>query len=635
MEVGLVSEANKQKQVVLRLSQNHETKKRALVGKILTQKNLNYSTVVSMISKAWQVDDGVEILDLDRSNLIFLFRFNRSKDFTRILKGRPWNILGHLLNLQVWEDDMILQEVNFDTAPFWLQFHGLPVDAFDSSNAKTLGDAAGESVMFENPMVDGKMHRTFIRVQSLIRLDKPLAVGFWVPRVAKDPIWVNIQYEQLQKFCYKCGCLVHNGNRCKEENLAASSADKCDYGLWLSARGVRSFEDVMVTCKDGWPETPNLDASSQSGSSRGKMKAGEEMKAVEGSLRDSLSTLPVSNSSPAVKSTKQMAHGDGRESNGSYGTTVTVPTALAVTSPTPWPKADGEMVTSEGHDDVSGLTGMNVFKEGREDDMESGSGGAKMKLNLAGPHIGLAVQTMVEMEGVGPCETSFGLGLHPKEKLDIVGGDLGPWELSGPSLNHYNELGEELSKEEDVVAAGPRLALGNVIVRMYQHMEAGSSTGPMVASPLFKKDSNSLKDLESPYTVDFPSDDESKSQAIIPFNGRSPISEITAGIHRINLKRPFQDENDSYSSSKCRRLICGSGEESHKNKGPVGRSMRGRRRSFRAVKNLLRQSNVHNAGRAPGTYTPTIEFDFSDSLLCASSESQNTGGWMEPTTGAP
>ncbi|KAK4271837.1 hypothetical protein QN277_020470 [Acacia crassicarpa] len=254
MEIGQGSEAGKQKQVPLWLSQNRERKKKALVGKILTQKNLNYPTVVSMINKAWQVENGLEILDLDRSNLTFLFRFNHNKDFQRVLKCRPWNILGFLLNLQVWEDDMILQDVSFDTAPFWVQFHDLPVDAFDGLNAKTLGDAVGETVMFENLMVDGNMLRTFIRVRSLIRLDEPLQTGFWVPREARDPCWVRIRYERLQNFCYRCGCLVHNGKGCRAEESVVSMKEDKEFGPWLSTLGTRTFEEVVVICKQQWPE---------------------------------------------------------------------------------------------------------------------------------------------------------------------------------------------------------------------------------------------------------------------------------------------------------------------------------------------------------------------------------------------
>ncbi|KAK4267450.1 hypothetical protein QN277_024229 [Acacia crassicarpa] len=265
MEVGMASEARRQKNVLLRSSQNQRRRKKALVGKIHTHKNLNYPTVVSMINKAWQVEDGVDILDLDRNNFIFLFRFNNAEDYFRILRGRPWNILGHLLNLQEWEDDMVIEEVSFDSAPFWVQFHGLLMDVFDSVNAKILGDAVGEAVMVEDPMVDGRMRRTFIRVSSLLRLNEPLVSGFWVPRESKKPVWVKVRYERLQNFCYKCGCLVHVGKGCKVEVSSEVFEDNREFGPWLSTQSVRTFDDVLVICRKGWPEVRLLGSTSQSG----------------------------------------------------------------------------------------------------------------------------------------------------------------------------------------------------------------------------------------------------------------------------------------------------------------------------------------------------------------------------------
>ena len=108
-----------------------------------------------MIKKGWQLDKEVEIHDLDRDHLTFLFRFKEVKDFRRILKGWPWSIQGHLLNLQVWEECMVLKDVDFSVAPYWVQFHGIPLEAFNSSNAKILGDSVGEAVMFEKPLSNG------------------------------------------------------------------------------------------------------------------------------------------------------------------------------------------------------------------------------------------------------------------------------------------------------------------------------------------------------------------------------------------------------------------------------------------------------------------------------------------------
>ncbi|KAK4276100.1 hypothetical protein QN277_019089 [Acacia crassicarpa] len=260
MELGQGSGCSGLKEVVLNLDTKVEKQGGNLVGKIMTNKNLNIPTVLSMIRKGWHMgEDDMEAHELDRGELIFLFRFRDTKDFVRILKGRPWSILGHLLNLQIWEDGMILKDVNFDEAPFWVQFHGLPLEAFDDGNAKILGNSVGKLVMFERPNVDGKFGRGFIFVRALVQLKEPLVSGFMVPRKGKEPAWVSIKYERLQTFCYSSGRLEHDGRSCRNlVDRGDVAGGKKMYGSWLSTVGVRTLDEVLEICRTGWCEVEGL-----------------------------------------------------------------------------------------------------------------------------------------------------------------------------------------------------------------------------------------------------------------------------------------------------------------------------------------------------------------------------------------
>ena len=57
---------------------------------------------------------------------------------------------------------MVLKDVSFSEASFWVQFQGLSIEAFDNTNAKILGDSIVETVMYECPMVRGRLERSFI-----------------------------------------------------------------------------------------------------------------------------------------------------------------------------------------------------------------------------------------------------------------------------------------------------------------------------------------------------------------------------------------------------------------------------------------------------------------------------------------
>lgn len=164
---------------------------------------------------------------------------------------------------------MVLKDVSSDVAPYWVQFHGLPLEAFTNANTKILGDSVRTAMMFEKPSVDGRFDRSFIRVRSLINLECPLVSGFWIPRLGKDPAWVSVKYERLQTFCYQCGWINHDGRRCMESLAPKQGVDAVkEYGSWLTTSAVRTAEDALEVCVVEWCEAPFIDRSSSSFSRR-------------------------------------------------------------------------------------------------------------------------------------------------------------------------------------------------------------------------------------------------------------------------------------------------------------------------------------------------------------------------------
>ena len=266
------------KEVVLNLkSKSGSLNKNTLIGKIMTERSLNKPTVLSMIKKGWQMCEEVEIHELDRSKSIFLFQFTKKEDFDRVMKGRPWSIQGHLLNLQLWDEFMTLEEVNFSFAPYWIQFHGLPLAAFDEECAIRLGNAVGETLIVESPEVGGKIQRSFIRARILINLNNPLVAEISVPRQGKDPARVKVKYERLQNFCYGCGRIGHEMRGCKNFKNASDKEDSNrEFGSWLSTPAVRTIDKNLVICKEGWMEAKDWQTDSDIGGASRKSQAEED-----------------------------------------------------------------------------------------------------------------------------------------------------------------------------------------------------------------------------------------------------------------------------------------------------------------------------------------------------------------------
>ncbi|KAK4264556.1 hypothetical protein QN277_025715 [Acacia crassicarpa] len=604
MEVGQSSCTKKSNQVVLELDDEPQQWGGTLVGKISTSKNLNILAVTSMIKKGWKLDEELEIHELDRDKLIFRFRFRNVSDYARILKGRPWSVQGFLLNLQVWENFMVLQDVNFEEVPFWVQFHGLPVEAFNNANARILGDTVGKAVMFEQPKIEGRMDRSFIRVRSLIRVDTPLVACFWIPRKGLDPAWISVKYERLPVFCYYCGRMNHDGRRCKEASvqLLGEEAVK-EFGNWLSTSTVKTKEESLEFCDESWCEVPFIRKVANTSDRRsGKPESPEVVTACrksslvsnacqEGTLQCRISTLTV-NSDRGL----------------SAGMTLELPS----------PKVAGSMVTGPACDDAT--------EEGGEYEVEGVQTGLEEMKSVGPQELGLKTQ-----EGMNLFESPFSCGpnILVQDFEEVIGLSYLPTQPMSPTVDP---------------AAGKRNSFVGPISYNCQ-----SPNGLLMQTDLSCNIGGSgsphscLDGL--PYKVEFP-EDEVPNQMIVPVMGLSSVAAITLGMKKINLKHPINEEHDEEKRNKVRKLCMESKEDTKRRDIPVLLSTQKKNRSFRSVKRYLccPTGSSDQAVSTSIAEPEIVEIGFHMNCMIEDScftmdldkvADRNAGGWVGPTTGSP
>ncbi|KAI9117874.1 hypothetical protein K1719_011016 [Acacia pycnantha] len=529
MEVGACSSGSRvPKQVVLSFDKKAEKFGGTLVGKILTGKKLNIPTVISMIRKGWKLEDDLEVHEMDGSQLTFLFRFHNVKDYGRILKGRPWSIQGFLLNLQVWEDHMVLKDVSFEKSPFWIQFHGVPLEAFDEQNAKILGDSVGETVMFENPMVGGRLERSFIRARVLVDLSESLSSGFWVPRVNRDAAWVSVKYERLQYFCFSCGRVDHEGKGCSVSLARKEGEGKENlFGSWFGTSGAKTVEDRVVVCKAEWCEVEHLELGDSDRSSRRSWSPGKQ----------------------------------NFSDNGASG-----------------------VDTSGGRSEPGEDNCQNHFRLSQEifcQTFDTKGQGAQSFSSTPDSEL-----------------TSGRHGLSKKDEyidVDVLLDPIGEGQPTGLELlgQTFGAVVPDVSQAHQAIRITPQIkthdygkegAKGDIGVGQRYIMEFPAESGPNLNGPL------------APARL-------------------SPISSMALSLQQVHLKRP--------------------GSSSH----------RGRRTNHRTLKSLARRSlgAPPNASRLDSQVIGEIEFPNSwirgssdpNEVVLSSSDSQNAGGWMGPTAGAP
>ncbi|RYQ84613.1 hypothetical protein Ahy_B10g104050 [Arachis hypogaea] len=116
-----------------------------LVGQIISSKEVPFRSSKNAIMGIWRNPEGVSISEVGRNKVLISF-----KDMWRglqTLKGGPWSIKGHLLNLQLWSINI---------------------------GGRIIGDMMGIVIDVEDPMRNHVLMRTFLRVRVVVDILKPL-----------------------------------------------------------------------------------------------------------------------------------------------------------------------------------------------------------------------------------------------------------------------------------------------------------------------------------------------------------------------------------------------------------------------------------------------------------------------------
>lgn len=104
----------------------------------------------------------------------------------------------------------------------------------------------GQVEEIEDPMVEGKVIRPFIRARVTLDIQYPLFTGCWIPRKNLSRIWIFVKYERLQDLCFKCGVIGHEQKACKKERVMSSFCeDAYRYGPRVGVPPAKSIKTIL------------------------------------------------------------------------------------------------------------------------------------------------------------------------------------------------------------------------------------------------------------------------------------------------------------------------------------------------------------------------------------------------------
>lgn len=98
-------------------------------------------------------------------------------------------------------------------------------------------------IEIEDPHVEGKLIRNFIRARVKVDIQHPLFTRCWVPRRNLPRVWVFVKYEKLQDLCFNCGVIGH------EQKLCMNTRAKSSIGKDIQNYGPRVGTPLAKTIK--------------------------------------------------------------------------------------------------------------------------------------------------------------------------------------------------------------------------------------------------------------------------------------------------------------------------------------------------------------------------------------------------
>lgn len=206
--------------------------KYVLVGRFLTEKNINFNAMQNVMASLWRPKEGVEIHDLGEFRYSFVFY--HKLDLQKVVEGGPWSFEQSMLITKQMEDGEEPLSIQLKEVDIWVQVYDLLQGCLSENVLRSVGSSIGKYVKSDPDSFDG-MWKAFVRIRVTMNIEKPLKRRMKIKKEGDKWSWINFKYERLSTFCFVCGILGHSERDC---SIVYAHPDKVidrAYGVWLRA----------------------------------------------------------------------------------------------------------------------------------------------------------------------------------------------------------------------------------------------------------------------------------------------------------------------------------------------------------------------------------------------------------------
>lgn len=177
-----------------------------LVGRFLTEKNINTRAMKTKLADVWKPTMGINIKELEMG--IFLFQFYHKEDKMWVLNGGPRTFDNSMLLLEQISVGQDPVKVSLWWLNIWIQVYELPSGFMSEAVSKQLGDFFGEFLAYD-PKNNSSIWRECMRIKIRIDVRRPLKRKKKIKRRNGTEFVVTCKYERLGDFYFVCGLVTH------------------------------------------------------------------------------------------------------------------------------------------------------------------------------------------------------------------------------------------------------------------------------------------------------------------------------------------------------------------------------------------------------------------------------------------
>jgi hypothetical protein len=200
-----------------------------LIGKILSSKTILKPVLHNTLQGIWGDPKGLAITEIEGG--FFHISMDNEKDIQRALKGNPWMVRNCWFLVQLWDRQINPSNLDFLHAPAWIQIWGLPIHCKTAAMGRHLGSQLGK--VEDAAIYDYPQKARIVKVKVCINIEEPIRPGIFIGNPKDGINWVDFRYENLPMFCFNCGLVGHNEDKCESSFLHTPEGSTNLRGPWL------------------------------------------------------------------------------------------------------------------------------------------------------------------------------------------------------------------------------------------------------------------------------------------------------------------------------------------------------------------------------------------------------------------